>query len=228
MSTFSLCACGSRPTAHPQSPQQRDGVYRNVVPRAPMGFLKTVAIGWRVLTGKSDTTVPSTPIPVRPLTTAALLAAPDRSLYRLGHSTLLLKLDGEFWLTDPVFSERASPVQWAGPKRFHAPPIGIDDEHLEAVAARADRCVLPFQVPAASEVGCSLRRLRRAVEIHMLRRRGDLPDRLNPSRREQFPAPEADAQIPEAHWLLALGGEETPHARGQMRDGRPLPRKPQR
>ena len=127
MSTFSLCACGSRPTAHPQSPQQRNGVYRNVVPRTPMGFLKTVAIGWRVLTGKSDTTVPSTPIPVRPLTTAALLAAPDRSLYRLGHSTLLLKLDGEFWLTDPVFSERASPVQWAGPKRFHAPPIGIDD-----------------------------------------------------------------------------------------------------
>ena len=43
MSTFSLCACGSRPTAHPQSPQQRDGVYRNVVPRTPMGFLKTVA-----------------------------------------------------------------------------------------------------------------------------------------------------------------------------------------
>ncbi len=127
MSTFSLCACGSRPTAHPQSPQQRNGVYRNVVPRTPMGFLKTVAIGWRVLTGKSDTTVPSTPIPVRPLTTEALLAAPDRSLYRLGHSTLLLKLDGEFWLTDPVFSERASPVQWAGPKRFHAPPIDIDD-----------------------------------------------------------------------------------------------------
>jgi L-ascorbate metabolism protein UlaG (beta-lactamase superfamily) len=38
-----------------------------------------------------------------------------------------MKLDGEFWLTDPVFSERASPVQWAGPKRFHAPPIDIED-----------------------------------------------------------------------------------------------------
>jgi L-ascorbate metabolism protein UlaG (beta-lactamase superfamily) len=38
-----------------------------------------------------------------------------------------LKLHGEFFLTDPVFSERASPVQWAGPKRFHQAPISIAD-----------------------------------------------------------------------------------------------------
>jgi len=126
MSAFSLCACATRPTAHPDSPQQRDGSYHNVVPREPIGFFKTVAISWKFLTSKADNTVPSTPIPVRPLTTAALLEAPNHSLYRLGHSTLLMKLDGEFWLTDPVFSDRASPVQWAGPKRFHAPPIDID------------------------------------------------------------------------------------------------------
>jgi L-ascorbate metabolism protein UlaG (beta-lactamase superfamily) len=29
-------------------------------------------------------------------------------------------------MTDPVFSERTSPVQWAGPKRFHPTPIDID------------------------------------------------------------------------------------------------------
>ncbi len=29
-------------------------------------------------------------------------------------------------MTDPVFSERASPVQWAGPKRFHRTPIDVD------------------------------------------------------------------------------------------------------
>ena len=49
--------------------------------------------------------------------------APVDTLYRLGHSTLLLKLGGEFWLTDPVFAKRASPVQWLGPKRFHKPPL---------------------------------------------------------------------------------------------------------
>ena len=127
MSTFFLGACSARPDSIPQSPQQHDGRYRNTVPRVPLGFLKTAAIGWEFLTGKPDTTVPRVPIPVRPLTAAALLEAPDLSLYRLGHSTVLLKLGGEFWLTDPVFSERASPVQWAGPKRFHQTPIDIDD-----------------------------------------------------------------------------------------------------
>jgi L-ascorbate metabolism protein UlaG (beta-lactamase superfamily) len=127
MSIFQLSACGAPLSASPESPQQRDGKYRNTVPRVPIGFLKTAAIGWKFLTGKSDATVPRTPIPVRPLTAAALLEAPDGSLYRLGHSTVLLKLDGDFWLTDPVFSDRASPVQWAGPKRFHAPPIDIDE-----------------------------------------------------------------------------------------------------
>jgi len=62
---------------------------------------------------------------VRVLTRDQLLAAPDHTVYRLGHSTILMKLNGEFWLTDPVFSKRASPVQWAGPARFHAPPISI-------------------------------------------------------------------------------------------------------
>jgi L-ascorbate metabolism protein UlaG (beta-lactamase superfamily) len=40
---------------------------------------------------------------------------------------MLLKLNDEFWITDPMFSDRASPVQWAGPQRFHRPPIVIDD-----------------------------------------------------------------------------------------------------
>ena len=106
-------------------PQHRDGKFRNVVARQAPGLGKTLRIAWRVLTSKPDTTVPRAPIPVRPLDAAALAAAPDASLFRLGHSTLLLKLAGEFWMTDPVFSERASPVQWAGPKRFHAPPIAI-------------------------------------------------------------------------------------------------------
>jgi L-ascorbate metabolism protein UlaG (beta-lactamase superfamily) len=66
-------------------------------------------------------------VPVDVVTRAQLEAAPDRSLFRLGHSTMLIKLRGGFWITDPVFSERASPVQWMGPKRFHAPPIALAD-----------------------------------------------------------------------------------------------------
>jgi L-ascorbate metabolism protein UlaG (beta-lactamase superfamily) len=80
---------------------------------------------WRFAFHKPPGTVPARPIPVQALSREQLLAAPDRSLFRLGHSTMLLKLRGEFWLTDPVFSERASPFQWIGPKRFHQPPLGI-------------------------------------------------------------------------------------------------------
>jgi L-ascorbate metabolism protein UlaG (beta-lactamase superfamily) len=133
MAYLSLGACTSTPTAHAQSPQQHEGKFRNVVPRQAPGFGKTLQISWRFMTQKPDTTVPPAPIPVQALDTQALLDAPDGSLYRLGHSTMLLKLAGGFFLTDPVFSERASPVQWAGPKRFHAPPISIDQ--LPAIKA---------------------------------------------------------------------------------------------
>ena len=120
----------SRPFRKPSnvtcaSPHHRDGKFHNAVPRRTPGLRQTLSIAWRMLTQKPDTTVPRSPIPVQTLTAAMLAAAPDASLFRLGHSTLLLKLAGEFWLTDPVFSKRASPVQWAGPKRFHAPPISI-------------------------------------------------------------------------------------------------------
>ncbi|MES2626712.1 MAG: MBL fold metallo-hydrolase [Pseudomonadota bacterium] len=114
------------PVTYAESPQQHEGKFQNVVPRKRIGFLDTLSIVWRALTQKPDTSVPRAPIPVQQLTTAVLLDAPDASLFRLGHSTILLKLNGEFWLTDPVFSERASPVQWMGPKRFHAPPIDIE------------------------------------------------------------------------------------------------------
>jgi L-ascorbate metabolism protein UlaG (beta-lactamase superfamily) len=127
MATASLCAFSRTPVASADSPQARDGKYHNVVPRQAPGFAKTLAIVWRVLTRKPDTTVPRTPVPVQPLSAAALAQAPDASLFRLGHSTLLLKLRGELWLTDPVFSDRASPFQWMGPKRFHESPIGIDE-----------------------------------------------------------------------------------------------------
>jgi L-ascorbate metabolism protein UlaG (beta-lactamase superfamily) len=44
----------------------------------------------------------------------------------LGHSTALLEVDGVTVLTDPVFGARASPVSWAGPRRFHPTPVAIE------------------------------------------------------------------------------------------------------
>jgi L-ascorbate metabolism protein UlaG (beta-lactamase superfamily) len=41
----------------------------------------------------------------------------------IGHSSFLLQFPGAAVLTDPIFSERASPVSWAGPKRVHPPGL---------------------------------------------------------------------------------------------------------
>lgn len=43
----------------------------------------------------------------------------------IGHATALIQLDGLNVLTDPIWSERASPVQWAGPKRFIPPALTL-------------------------------------------------------------------------------------------------------
>jgi L-ascorbate metabolism protein UlaG (beta-lactamase superfamily) len=45
----------------------------------------------------------------------------------MGHSTLLVEIDGVRVLIDPVWDERASPMQWAGPKRFFAAPVRLED-----------------------------------------------------------------------------------------------------
>lgn len=123
---MTYCSFTPAALAH-SSPQFHDGKFRNPVPMNKQSFGEMAGLWWTFLFDKPSGTVPRQPVPVRMLTQEALLAAPDNTLYRLGHSTMLIKLGGEFYLTDPVFSERASPVQWAGPARFHAPPIGIDE-----------------------------------------------------------------------------------------------------
>lgn len=49
----------------------------------------------------------------------------DYSATWIGHSTVLLQLGGLNIITDPVFSQRAFPVQWAGPRRIMDPAIEI-------------------------------------------------------------------------------------------------------
>ena len=103
-----------------------DGQFHNLAPVQGLSFADGLKGMWHFLMDKSAEAVPDSAIPLLPLTTADLLAADDNSLWRLGHSTVLLKLAGQFWITDPVFTERASPFGFAGPKRFHQAPITVD------------------------------------------------------------------------------------------------------
>jgi L-ascorbate metabolism protein UlaG (beta-lactamase superfamily) len=45
----------------------------------------------------------------------------------MGHSSVLMEIDGVRVLADPVWDERASPTRWAGPKRFFAAPMRLEE-----------------------------------------------------------------------------------------------------
>lgn len=52
----------------------------------------------------------------------------------IGHSTFLLQIDGLNILTDPIFSDRASPVSFAGPKRTTPPAMTVKQlPHIDVV-----------------------------------------------------------------------------------------------
>ena len=53
------------------------------------------------------------------------------SITWIGHSTLLVQVDGANVLTDPNWGARASPVSWAGPRRLS--PAGVEFEHLPRI-----------------------------------------------------------------------------------------------
>jgi L-ascorbate metabolism protein UlaG (beta-lactamase superfamily) len=45
----------------------------------------------------------------------------------VGHATFLIQMDGVNILTDPIWSERCSPVSWAGPKRHKSAGMRLTD-----------------------------------------------------------------------------------------------------
>ncbi len=59
------------------------------------------------------------------------LAPGEFSVTFVNHVTFLIQLGGLNVLTDPVYSERASPLRWAGPRRVHAP--GLPFEQLPSI-----------------------------------------------------------------------------------------------
>lgn len=75
---------------------------------------------------------PKTPPPVENLDIQALTAADELRFAWLGHSTVFLNVEGTTVLTDPVFSNRVSPISFAGPGRFHD-RLPVSPENLPEV-----------------------------------------------------------------------------------------------
>ncbi len=110
------------------SPHWRDGSFRNQIPTSKLsngGIWRSLVLqfsGHQVRT-------PRAPIPIHRLSARDLgpVAAPGLRAVWIGHSTVLVDIDGFRVLTDPIWSERCSPFESVGPKRFHPPPIDLAD-----------------------------------------------------------------------------------------------------
>jgi L-ascorbate metabolism protein UlaG (beta-lactamase superfamily) len=112
---------GARLARMEGSPQWKDGHFENPQP--------LVNDFWRSLTGLLDAsayTSPAEPPPTVPPASLAVAPATGLRVTWLGHSTTLVELDGQRVLTDPVWGERASPLDWVGPKRWYGPPIALE------------------------------------------------------------------------------------------------------
>jgi hypothetical protein len=165
-------ACDPRYAESPHQFVAADCTFRNPLNPQAKPSRGSWAVWMRFLTEKKVGTVPAEPIPVHSLDRAALDKLDDGAnhVIRLGHSSHLLKLRGKYWLIDPVFGERASPVSWAGPRRFHPPPLPLGEvppiegfilshdhyDHLDAATIEAlkDR-IQRYFVPLGSEPGCA-------------------------------------------------------------------------
>jgi len=107
----------------------RNGKFYNTAPRDRPGFTKMIGVMKRWFTEKKTDPEPTKPLPLLSVTREQLgaLSNDELHLVKLGHSSLLLKMYGEYWLIDPVFADRASPFSFIGPKRFQSTPIRIQD-----------------------------------------------------------------------------------------------------
>jgi L-ascorbate metabolism protein UlaG (beta-lactamase superfamily) len=120
---FGARASGARLLRMHASPNYRDGKFVNPQPLYNdfWGMLQGLWHG-------SDHVNPQQPIAVAQVS-AATFAVPPTSGLRVtwfGHSAMLVELDGRRFLTDPMWSERASPLSWLGPKRWYPPPIELE------------------------------------------------------------------------------------------------------
>jgi L-ascorbate metabolism protein UlaG (beta-lactamase superfamily) len=168
---------GQRLARMQSSAQFRDGRFVNHSLREQIHLMSMSTpegqphVFWRWLLGKEQRSPDrALPLVTRTHDSFGAPAASGLQVTWLGHSTLLIDIDGRRILTDPVFSDRASPSSLLGPSRFHPVPIAIadlpsldavvlshdhydhlDEKSIRALAGRGERFFVPLGVGAHLE-----------------------------------------------------------------------------
>ncbi len=108
--------------------RKRGRKFLNPIPTDEAGFGKIIPILKEYINNSAENTPKN---PLGPFKThASVYQTPPAGGLRvtwLGHSSLLIEIDGKRILTDPVWSERTSFLSFMGPKRFFAPPLVLDE-----------------------------------------------------------------------------------------------------
>jgi L-ascorbate metabolism protein UlaG (beta-lactamase superfamily) len=119
-------SCATQPP-HPEKPHHTRGGFRNLDEYEQPGFLDFLK--WHFgRVGRGRKPADAYNFPLAKNDPAFLASNRDKTtLTWIGHATVLLQLNGKNILTDPLFSERASPVQWVGPKRVVPPGLSIEN-----------------------------------------------------------------------------------------------------
>jgi L-ascorbate metabolism protein UlaG (beta-lactamase superfamily) len=94
--------------------------------RPAAGFSSLPKWWYQRMRGQGTPWPKTVPAPATPQLPAAVPAGQVAVTF-IGHSTFLLQLPGLTILTDPVFSQRAGPFSWAGPKRMCPPALALAD-----------------------------------------------------------------------------------------------------
>jgi L-ascorbate metabolism protein UlaG (beta-lactamase superfamily) len=123
---FGAQPAGERLARARQSPQWHGERFEN-----PQPMWAGVRGAWRrFVFGPSTPKVePDAPLPMVHAGASAFARPPATGLRVtwFGHSSALIEIDGGRVLVDPFWSERASPVAWAGPRRWYAPPAALSE-----------------------------------------------------------------------------------------------------
>jgi len=186
---LTLSACANEPAAATPTAPRRDGTFHNNY--IELRSLGTTAFWrWKFEAWRDDLPKPPaapTPAIVPDLgliqTNAKAGAQMVPTVTWIGHATVLAQLGGLNVLTDPIFSQRASPLSFVGPARAQKPGLWLhelphidlvlishnhydhlDDDSVRALAAQAGGAPL-FVVPLGLKAWFAQRDITRVVEL---------------------------------------------------------------